>query len=45
MLQRLGGLLTFDTKGEIIVGVEWIAVVPATSTLFSPSSALIYPSF
>jgi hypothetical protein len=37
--------LTFDTKSEIIVGVEWIAVVPANSTLFSPSSALIYPSF
>jgi predicted cobalt transporter CbtA len=33
--------LTFDIKGEIIVGVEWIAVVPANSTLFSPSSALI----
>jgi hypothetical protein len=37
--------LTFDIKGEIIIVVEWIAIVPANSTLFSPSSALIYPSF
>ena len=34
--------LTFDTKGEIIICVEWIAVLPANSTLFSPPSGLIY---
>jgi len=37
--------LTSDTEGEIIISVERIAVVPANSTLFSPSSALICPSF
>jgi len=40
---RWDGLLTFDTQSEIIIGIEWIAIVPANSTLFSPSSALIYP--
>jgi CRP-like cAMP-binding protein len=35
-------VLTFDIKSEIIIGVEWIAVVPANSTLFAPSSALIH---
>lgn len=37
--------LTFDTKSEILIIVERIAIVPATSTLFSPSYAFIHLSF
>jgi hypothetical protein len=39
------GRIDIRHQGEIIICVEWIAVLPANSTLFSPSSALIYLSF
>jgi hypothetical protein len=43
-ISKMGGLLTFDTKGEIIISSGGIADLPAHLRLFSPFLR-IYSSF